>query len=104
DGSRHPSPNAGQVEAAFAGALGIRLGGTNSYGGEVESRARLGEGREPEPADLRRAVRLSRWVGLAAVAIAATAAPTTRRFLGVVATPECSGVARVQTGSRSCRG
>ena len=63
DGGRHPSPNAGQVEAAFAGALDIRLGGTNSYGGEVESRARLGEGRDPEPVDLRRAVRLSRLVG-----------------------------------------
>ncbi|MCR6488826.1 cobalamin biosynthesis protein [Amycolatopsis sp. OK19-0408] len=74
DGSRHPSPNAGQVEAAFAGALDIRLGGTNSYGGEVESRARLGEGRDPEPVDLRRAVRLSRLVGLAAVVAAAAVA------------------------------
>jgi adenosylcobinamide-phosphate synthase len=77
DGGRHPSPNAGQVEAAFAGALDIRLGGTNSYGGEVESRARLGEGRDPQPTDLRRAVRLSRLVGAAAVAIAASAAPAT---------------------------
>jgi adenosylcobinamide-phosphate synthase len=33
DGSRHPSPNAGQSEAAMAGALGVRLGGTNLYGG-----------------------------------------------------------------------
>jgi adenosylcobinamide-phosphate synthase len=74
DGGRHPSPNAGQVEAAFAGALGIRLGGTNSYGGEVERRARLGEGRDPEPADLRRAVRLSRLVGLAAVVATAAVA------------------------------
>ncbi|MGW4527772.1 cobalamin biosynthesis protein [Amycolatopsis sp. NPDC004378] len=71
DGGRHPSPNAGQVEAAFAGALEIRLGGTNSYGGEVESRARLGVGRDPEPVDLRRAVRLSRLVGVAAVVAAA---------------------------------
>ncbi len=74
DGSRHPSPNAGQVEAAFAGALDIRFGGTNSYGGEVESRARLGEGRDPEPVDLRRAVRLSRRVGAAAVVVAAVVA------------------------------
>ncbi|WP_410596784.1 cobalamin biosynthesis protein [Amycolatopsis sp. lyj-23] len=77
DGGRHPSPNAGQVEAAFAGALDIRLGGTNSYDGEPETRARLGEGRTPDPADLRRAVRLSRRVGTAAAAIAALAAPTT---------------------------
>lgn len=74
DGGRHPSPNAGQVEAAFAGALDVRLGGTNSYDGEVESRARLGDGRNPEPADLRRAVRLSRRVGAAAIALAAVAA------------------------------
>ena len=32
DAARHPSPNAGVVEATFAGALGVRLGGTNTYG------------------------------------------------------------------------
>ncbi|MET9001951.1 cobalamin biosynthesis protein [Amycolatopsis sp. NPDC004169] len=75
DGGRHPSPNAGQVEAAFAGALNIRLGGTNTYDGESETRSHLGNGHNPQPADLRRAVRLSRLVGLATVAIAAIAAP-----------------------------
>jgi adenosylcobinamide-phosphate synthase len=87
DGGRHPSPNAGQVEAAFAGALDIRLGGTNSYGGELESRARLGEGRDPQPSDLRRAVRLSRLVGAAAVALAAAiaaAAPAAAASAGSV--------------------
>jgi adenosylcobinamide-phosphate synthase len=33
DGGKHASPNAGQSEAAMAGALGVRLGGTNFYGG-----------------------------------------------------------------------
>ncbi|MGV9296285.1 cobalamin biosynthesis protein [Amycolatopsis sp. NPDC003676] len=71
DGSAHPSPNAGQVEAAFAGALDIRLGGTNTYHGEVERRGTLGDGRPPGARDLRRAVRLSRLVGAAALAVSA---------------------------------
>lgn len=71
DGSAHPSPNAGQVEAAFAGALGVRLGGSNSYGGHVEDRGRLGDGPAPSIADLRRSVTLSRAVGFAALGVAA---------------------------------
>jgi len=35
DGNKHASPNAGQSEAAMAGALGVRLGGSNSYDGEI---------------------------------------------------------------------
>ncbi|MEO5878148.1 MAG: cobalamin biosynthesis protein [Streptosporangiaceae bacterium] len=66
DGARHPSPNAGRCEAAAAGALGIRLGGTNTYGGHCEHRPELGDGRSPEVRDIRRAVRLSRDVALAA--------------------------------------
>jgi adenosylcobinamide-phosphate synthase len=34
DGSHHASPNAGQAESAMAGALGVRLGGANCYGGD----------------------------------------------------------------------
>lgn len=59
----HPSPNAGVAEAAFAAALGVRLGGTNRYGDTTEVRAALGTGRSPDPADVARAVRLSRHVG-----------------------------------------
>jgi adenosylcobinamide-phosphate synthase len=70
DGPRHPSPNAGRCEAAFAGALGVRLGGTNVYGGVTETRPELGEGRAPEPDDIRRAIRLSRAVTIAATALA----------------------------------
>ncbi|MGW3324663.1 cobalamin biosynthesis protein [Streptomyces virginiae] len=71
DAAAHPSPNAGPVEASFAGALGVRLGGTLAYGGRVEHRAVLngGAGRPVEVADIERAVRLSRqvtWLALGA--------------------------------------
>ncbi|MGW5363408.1 cobalamin biosynthesis protein [Actinopolymorpha pittospori] len=74
DGAKHPSPNAGRCEAAFAGALGVRLGGRNVYYGDrVEERGLLGDGSPPETADIARAVRLSRTVGVASVALAAGA-------------------------------
>ena len=60
DAPAHPSPNAGIAEAAFAGALGLRLGGANRYGDRVEHRPVLGDGRTPRPGDISAAVRLSR--------------------------------------------
>jgi adenosylcobinamide-phosphate synthase len=74
DAGRHPSPNAGVVEAAFAGALGVRLGGPTQYAHELEIRPTLGDGRVPQVADLARAVRLSRIVQAVAVAVGLTAA------------------------------
>ena len=56
----HPSPNAGVAEAAFAAALGLRLGGVNVYGSTVERRPDLGEGRPASVGDIDRASRLSR--------------------------------------------
>ncbi len=55
----HPSPNAGVAEAAFAAALGVRLGGANRYGDRVEERPPLGWGRAPGVEDIGAAVRLS---------------------------------------------
>lgn len=55
----HPSPNAGVAEAAFAAALGVRLGGANVYASGVDVRPPLGDGPPPSPADIPRAVRLS---------------------------------------------
>jgi adenosylcobinamide-phosphate synthase len=60
DAHRHPSPNGGVVEAAFAAALGLRLGGVNRYGDDVEDRGALGAGRPPMAADIAAAVRLRR--------------------------------------------
>ena len=73
-GPQHPSPNAGWCEAAFAGALGLRLGGSNSYGGVADQRPELGDGRVPEAADIARAVRLCRGVTVAATVVAAGSA------------------------------
>jgi adenosylcobinamide-phosphate synthase len=73
DAARHPSPNAGVVEAAFAGALGVRLGGPTQYAHELENRPTLGDGRAPEVSDLVRAVRLSRIVQAAVVAVCLSA-------------------------------
>lgn len=74
DGHRHPSPNAGPVEAAFAGALGVQLGGTNTYGDRVENRPTLGDGPSAAPHDIARAVRLADAVGLGALAVSAAIA------------------------------
>lgn len=85
DGAAHPSPNAGRVEAAFAGALGVRLGGRNVYGGRVEDRPSLGDvpgARDPGAQDLERAARLSLQVGSAAAVLCSGAAIVLRRRRG----------------------
>lgn len=62
DAKRHPSPNAGVVEASFAGAMGVRLGGPTQYAHRLEIRPTLGDGRPVQVADVTRSVRLSRVV------------------------------------------
>lgn len=76
DAPQHPSPNAGVAEAAFAAALGLRLGGTNRYGDVTEVRPSLGDGRAPDITDIAAARRLARDVGvvLAGALLAADAA------------------------------
>ncbi|MEU6684798.1 cobalamin biosynthesis protein [Streptomyces sp. NPDC046832] len=74
DAAQHPSPNAGPVEASFAGALGVRLGGTLSYGGRVEHRPVLNtQGRAVGTHDVERAVRLSKRVTWLALGVCAGA-------------------------------
>jgi adenosylcobinamide-phosphate synthase len=67
DAAAHPSPNAGRPEAAFAGALGVRLGGPIRYSYGAEARPVLGHGREVVVGDVSRAVRLSRAVTVGAL-------------------------------------
>ncbi|MDG5802966.1 cobalamin biosynthesis protein [Streptomyces ossamyceticus] len=96
DARKHPSPNAGPVEASFAGALGVRLGGTLSYGGRVEHRPVLNtEGRAVTVGDIERAVRLSRRVNWLALGVSAGASLLRGRV--------ARGAAREFTGGRSRR-
>jgi adenosylcobinamide-phosphate synthase len=83
DAAHHPSPNAGVAEAAFAAALGLRLGGgENRYGDVVDARPPLGDGRPPAGRDIAAAVALSRdvtWILAAALAAAGAATLVTAR-------------------------
>ena len=45
DAPKHESPNAGWPEAAFAGALGFKLGGPRSYSGEMVDLPAFGTGK-----------------------------------------------------------
>ena len=47
DARKHPSPNGGIPEAIVAGTLGVRLGGYNSYHGEISFRDYLGDDTRP---------------------------------------------------------
>ena len=59
DKRKAASPNAGFPEAAFAGALGIQLGGQNIYHGRVSSRPLIGKPIRPkEPEDIKQAIYL----------------------------------------------
>ncbi len=89
----HPSPNAGVAEAAFAGALGLRLGGPTVYGDRVEPRPILGDGAAPTARDIARATDLSRDVAVALAAALGAAAIllTARRRFRTEPGPETGG-------------
>jgi adenosylcobinamide-phosphate synthase len=61
DARGHPSPNAGWPEAAFAGALGLRLGGPRDYGEVKIDDVWIGAGEETSAKDIKRALTLYRW-------------------------------------------
>ncbi len=72
DARQHPSPNGGVIEAAYAAALGVKLGGVNRYGDEAEDRGTLGDGRAPMAADIRAAVALRRQTAMVLSGVVAT--------------------------------
>jgi adenosylcobinamide-phosphate synthase len=74
DGGKHPSPNAGISEAAMAGALGVQLGGRNTYDGVEDVRPYIGDPIRPlDTACIPQAVRV----------MYATSAATLAIFLGI---------------------
>lgn len=67
DRLKHPSPNSAHGEAAFAGALGVRLGGPSVYGGIVKEKSWLGDGASPmDELIIAQARRLLGWTALVA--------------------------------------
>ena len=68
-----PSPNAGPVMAAGAGALRRQLGGAASYSGVIEMRPPLGNGPAAAASDIRRAWRLVACTSLLWTAVIASA-------------------------------
>lgn len=85
DHAHHPSPNGGWCESAWAGALGVTLGGRNLYyGNRYEDRPLLGNGPRPEARKVHDAARLVLAVTGAAAGAAAgiLAAAGHLRFYG----------------------
>ena len=69
DRHNHPSPNGGQIEAAVAGALEVRLGGFNSYFGQPSTRPFMGDPLQPlQSRHILQAVRLM-WLVYGLVAL-----------------------------------
>jgi adenosylcobinamide-phosphate synthase len=72
DGRRHASPNSGWPEAAFSGAVGVRLGGPNRYHGRMVYKPYIGETfREVLVTDIHRACDLMLMTAVEAAVLAA---------------------------------
>ncbi|NJL23368.1 MAG: cobalamin biosynthesis protein CobD [Leptolyngbyaceae cyanobacterium SM1_3_5] len=71
DAPQDPSPNAGWSEAAYAAALGVQVGGKNTYRGVVKFKPLLGDAIAPiAPQTIHQATRLTRICFLMWLAIA----------------------------------
>ncbi|MFT3889663.1 MAG: cobalamin biosynthesis protein [Arachnia sp.] len=98
DARNHPSPNGGWCESAWAGALGVQLGGRNVYFSRVEERGLLGDGPRPRARELRKAARL-----VAAVTGAATAVSCAQVWLYVTARNYSRGCQNTEICARTTR-
>ncbi len=68
----HESPNSAHAEAAFAGALGLKLGGPSIYGGRTRDLPEIGDGSgEIEPRHIHEAVKLANVASLLGMIMAA---------------------------------
>jgi adenosylcobinamide-phosphate synthase len=68
---RHESPNSAHPEAAFAGALGLKLGGTSIYGGSVRNLQEIGDGSEKAgPHHIHEAVKIMNLASLLGLGVA----------------------------------
>ena len=73
DGSKDPSPNSGWSEAAYAGALGVQLGGENYYQGQKKVKPLLGNPDNPITVlTIKNALQLTRNAFLSWLSLAAT--------------------------------
>lgn len=85
DGKKHKSPNAGQPEAAIAGALQVRLGGANTYDNEVILTPVMGaEFPAPTPARATQAIRLTAVISLLGLVVGVVLAASQQRRAGRV--------------------
>jgi adenosylcobinamide-phosphate synthase len=74
DGRAHASPNAGYPEAAFAGALGVWMGGANHYHGRLVEKPVIGQGlAQAHPVHIQQACQLMLLAALLAFGLAAAA-------------------------------
>ncbi|MEM0980913.1 MAG: adenosylcobinamide-phosphate synthase CbiB [Cyanobacteria bacterium P01_H01_bin.58] len=65
DAPADPSPNAGWSECAYAATLGVQLGGTNTYKGQVSQKPLLGDcDRLLIPPIIQQGLQLTRWACL----------------------------------------
>lgn len=83
DAPKHPSPNSGIPEAAVAGALGVRLGGLNYYGGVESFRAYMGDPRESlAKKHIHETIKIMYWASCTAVLIGSITAFALYSFAG----------------------